>query len=290
MILKVIKHKDKEKWFGRLGNNLRELRNAIQIALQMNISKIVFDHELTHKYLNIQDIVFHKHIDEQDIDEQVIELKTSELFYMFTKDISYKFNLPPNSFKELDHETSRQNCLKYLTSFIKIPNNFQELDWNNTLVVHIRSGDIDTKNRRKRTQPPLSFYTKLIKIVQPKTTIVVTEPSMKNPCIERLKKVPNIIIQSKHVIYDFYTMLQASYLAVSNDSWFAHEVLFFSKKPKTFYYTTSQLSKKKKSYSFTEHIPQKYYIKDYIDRYDWEYTEENIKKMIEHTEENVIAV
>lgn len=292
MYIKITKHNAKQHWFGRLGNNLRTLRNAVQIALQLKLTKITFSTELKeHKHLNIDTIKFpdndsaikpcnDKHNNKL---EKLVVLKTSDLFYMFStgRDISKKFGLPNGSFQPLDNETSRQQCLKYLTHVIKTPLQTPDFDPDTTLVIHIRSGDINTKNRRKRTQPPISMYDKIISDTEPKfqTVLVVTEPSKLNPCIAALKTKYNAIIQTKSVNYDFQTLLMAKHLVLSNDSWFAQEALFFSKHPKTFY---RMVFKKRFDFTFMEHKEQIYLIKDYIGRYNWEYTEKNMALMINH--------
>lgn len=164
-------------------------------------------------------------------------------FYFYTDQVKYKF-LPFKFFKQPDFDIDlnflysniRKIALTYITPNFKfdISNALDE----DTLVIHIRSGDIFNPNRT--THPdylpnPLSFYTNLINRF--KKTIVVTESDDFNPIITELRKDKTVEIQSTSITNDFSTLLRAKNLASSGVGSFAVAAALCSTNIKNFFCT-----------------------------------------------------
>jgi hypothetical protein len=94
---------------------------------------------------------------------------------------------------------------------------------DDTLVIHMRSGDVftDKLNAVKMIyiQPPLSYYLEIISNFSFKDIVIVTQNDHKNPCINNLKKIiPNIRVQSSTLFDDISTIMSARNLVVPHSS------------------------------------------------------------------------
>ena len=174
-----------------------------------------------------------------------------------------------------------------------------ELD-NETLVIHIRNGDIFSgKSKYKQyVQNPLVYYEKLI--ANYKKVIVVTESYGNNPVIEKLKDYSNVKIQSLSLEEDFRTLLSAKNLATSGVGTFGIAAALMSKNLKRLYCSDIFLSHHLNPYMLDPNYVKVhiYNIKNYIDIGQWNFDNKvskimmskNIKiegpKIMSHDEKN----
>jgi hypothetical protein len=216
------------KWYGRLGNNIQQICCGILYSITNNDQFTSIDHEFI-KIINVNDHGYTK--------------IHRNRFYFYTNQVQYKF-LPFEFFKKPDfnidldflYNNIREIALAYITPNFKfdIGNALDE----DTLVIHIRSGDIFNPNRTAHPDyipNPLSFYINLINRF--KKTIVVTESDDFNPVVTELRKNKKVQIQSTSLANDFSTLLRAKNLASSGVGSFAVAAALCSNNIKKFFCT-----------------------------------------------------
>lgn len=169
-------------WYGRFGNNIVQLSNACNYALENNYYFESPYHNL------IKPITINKHI------------MSNNIF------CDYFFH----GFDQYNH--NRHNIIQeYIKSNLQ---HIHKIDLDNeTLVIHIRSGDIFSDNPNpKYIQNPLSYFVSIIDRF--KKTIVVCEND-KNPIINILSSIKSVTIRSGTLIEDLSIMLSARNLCLS---------------------------------------------------------------------------
>lgn len=160
------------------------------------------------------------------IDDEIIE---SDFFNY----CDYFYAFKPNEFDNLID--------KYLKAYINYDiklNNIYNLDFNNDLFIHIRSGDIFEKNNYVNDdvnsdlfkwfiQPPYSFYEKIINENINKKIYILSE-NINNPIIEKImNNFENCKFLSNEIETDFQILLNSKYL-VSSTSDFVLTAVFLS--------------------------------------------------------------
>ncbi|MHA1381580.1 MAG: hypothetical protein ACTSRG_24700 [Candidatus Helarchaeota archaeon] len=184
-----------DRWFGRLGNNLIQISNAMNIALNTK-SRVKFP-----KY----------------------RIKLLKNLHMFDFTEFDRCNIPIHGHFYYPHHCygyhakfsdMRMILRDYINPILSVePVNFID---KNTLVINIRSGDIFLENtpHRKFFQPPLSFYKYVINHNNYDDIIIVTERDLRNPCIRGLLrfnkdirvtapspvKAASIILKARHLV------------------------------------------------------------------------------------------
>lgn len=133
-----------QNWSGRLGNNIAQLVNIIDIA-------IYFNHNVTflkkHYFFNIS--VIENYFSKNNNNE----ILTGDFFWNIRAQIPKEI---------LDENTEKRN--KILKDAFLI-NNINKLS-ENDLVIHIRSGDLFSQYPHSAyVPPPLAYYTKEINIL-----------------------------------------------------------------------------------------------------------------------------
>jgi len=185
------------QWYGRLGNNIMQIRNALKIAKDNNTQ---FD-SIKHPFLNIKPISFGDNI-----------FNKSDRFF-------YDDEYSPEIYKLI-----RQFIPKLNIDSLK----------PNTVVIHIRSGDIFSQNPHPSYVPsPFCFYTEIIESNYKNWDIIlVTEPDFKNPTVKALKEIyPKLIIQSSTLLNDFTVIYKATDVIFGIGS-FAREIVLLSENVK----------------------------------------------------------
>ena len=154
--------------FGRFGNNVKQLLNAMVVCQEKG-----YKLKLGSRYRRNIDWLF-------NVDEMVEN---------FNKTINWTKSKSPNLIRfyyvrseigrvpnSRDHFTFSE---KFLIPFIKIKLTPKDSD---TLYIHIRSGDIFKDNggvNPEYVQPPLSYFTKIIKETDYPKIIIITEADMR---------------------------------------------------------------------------------------------------------------
>lgn len=207
-------------FFSRFGNNLQ------QISIGILFSEVVKGN------FYFKD---HKYID----DFTIINNNFSNKLKIFKK--HYRFFY----FKEIQDFPSKLLTEKYVIDNIqdifqkKLYNNISFLKENpvdvNTLVLHIRSGDIFTKPIKTYYQNPINFYKEILREYE--KVVLVTSHENNNPIVKVLSKIKKITIQSSTLEEDFNLLVNAKNLATSGVGTFPIAAALLSKNLKNIYYT-----------------------------------------------------
>jgi len=255
-------------YYGRLGNNLQQIANGIIFS---EIYKVNFISK-KHPYINV--------------------ISTNMTKPVFKKKYRF-FNYSEKFFLNLD--TPRSKPLVYKDVVQRIHRIFQEQLLPNiqfykkinipkdTLVIHIRSGDIFEKTKHfDQVQNPLNFYLEVIKDYE--DVLIVTSPSRNNPVLNVLKnlKTHNVIIQSSSVEDDFNTLVNATNLCLSGVGTFGIAAALLSRNLKRLYFTDlymkSHLNPEMVDLKIVEKI--EYKINNYLNIGEWSNSNKDVELML----------
>lgn len=182
-----------------------------------------------------------------------------------------------------------------------------------TLVIHIRSGDVFVDDPKtivnSYVQPPTSYYSEIIDKFNFRDVVIVSEKDLKNPCINQLMKlIPNIRIQTSDLISDMSTIISARNLIVGVSTFslclgLASDKLkrlFIPQFDSTnkFYYLRGPFSNNIYRYFYDPHFSsshlrdldiEAYLIKisSYTLMGDWRNSEQQRKLMVEHSRDHI---
>lgn len=157
-----------DNWFGRLGNNIWQLCNIIDIAL------------------------FYKHDIRFNVEHKFFDLKIiEEYFNQYKNDVILK--CPINFFLNRNYReiynNKKQNNERNIIKKDLLQKSFLIKDINkldeNDIVVHIRSGDIFTNPHHLYVPPPLSYYIEILNKKKYNKIIIVCEDRV-NPVVNKL--------------------------------------------------------------------------------------------------------
>jgi hypothetical protein len=109
-----------------------------------------------------------------------------------------------------------------------IPRRADDLIKDDTLVIHMRSGDVFGEDLTKLhegyihegyIQPPFSFYLEIINKFGFKDIVIVTQNDFQNPCINEMKRLlPDIRIQASDLLDDISTIMSARNLVTAHST------------------------------------------------------------------------
>ena len=202
-------------WYGRLGNNIQQCAVGTMMAAELNTYFESIDHEIIKKhktgYGNNSSPVY------------------SKCFYW--EGPYREVNLPV----ETIYGNMRKVCKKWIYPQLDLPT--KEVP-DDTIVIHIRSGDIfdkDVHNPEQYSPNPYHFYTTLLESFE--KAIVVTENDNFNPIVEELSYHKKVTIQRGTVAEDFATILGAKHVANSGVGTYAVAAALCSQNIEHFYCT-----------------------------------------------------
>lgn len=215
-------------WYGRLGNNIIQLSNIINIA-------IAFKHNIK---INVQ----HRFFDVSLIEKYFNKYNNSEII---TDDYNFYYNtkLP---FSNAIFKQNIEEKNKILQKAFLI-NNINKLP-ENDIVIHIRSGDIfDSNPHSNYVPPPLSYYTKEIDKYKYKKIHIICEDTT-NPVVNELRKLYKntvyekntlekdirIILGATNIIYSVGTFVPAL-MSLSNNNKYLYGKPFNNEELKEYY-------------------------------------------------------
>jgi hypothetical protein len=210
-------------WKGRLGNNLVQLMNAIFLAKR---SKSLLEYPY-HQFIRNKVFDFRERGNKKNCG--MIVSDPSNFFYLN--------RVCPEKWK-MTLQDKRDICRNYvrkLLTFALPHSNLKAyhttpplINWETTLVVHMRSGDVYCNDHvhPDYPQPPLSFYTKVVQDAIEDVVgevLIVSEKDATNPCISALKgwckeKGLKCYSQSKTMQGDATTLLNARFLVTTRSS------------------------------------------------------------------------
>jgi len=242
-------------WFGRLGNNIIQIKNCIQIALYYSYETIIIPN---HPYfntitININSIKSDENIKHYNIytsKECLVERNNKEII---TDNIyTCKEFLVEENNKEI---ITDNNDFFYQTKIQKIDINLFNFNIDvtcyilkkiftikgnielndNDLVIHIRSGDIFINHPHPSyIMPPLSYYTKILDNNNFNKIYLISEDSV-NPVINKLLQLyTNIHFKINNLSYDIELLLSSKNVIESFGS-FTNTLLLLSDNIKNIY-------------------------------------------------------
>lgn len=223
-----------------LGNRLYSMINLIYEAIKnkqtINLQKLKIKHSGT--YIYNYDKIFDIDKIEKNFNKNFINNKNSKI----KEDLFFPKNLHSVDKRTINIKKYFEICDKYIKPFLNL--NIEPLD-EKICIIHIRSGDEfmtfpNGKNYSHPlyTQPPLNYYIKIINEYNDKYDkfIVITEPDMVNPCIEKLKNYSNKVeIRSKSAEDDFIYFLRAQTIVLCFST-FSEVAVFLSPNLKNIFF------------------------------------------------------
>jgi len=230
-----------QEWYGRLGNNLTQLINAIGYCER-------------NKYVFVQKNTIYTHAEKGPIYDGLTEFEGSKKdLHCFIQNFIANFTDQYITLENVDNICKNKIIGMFYDAEIPVPNNkksqilqkyvlpnfrYNDNPHNDeTLVMHIRSGDIMNTNCHSfYVQPPFSFYKKVIDENNYKRIIIVTEPDKRNPAIQLIQNnYQNVTIQSTNLYEDVSCILNAKNFLCNSTGTFGHMLALMSKNLKKLY-------------------------------------------------------
>ena len=190
-------------WFGRLGNNIRQLTNVIQIALYY---KDTIQLPNKHPFFDVKTITNYFNNNKSHVENRCCR------FNFFYKPPSHPRcskwlkNIPTEVVDKNEKETI--DLLRH--AFVIDYNDVDKLS-TDTVVIHIRSGDVFREHpHRGYVPPPLTYYVHLLNKHKFNKIILVCEDKI-NPVVDELLNLyPNAIYNTNSLEEDIKTILGAT--------------------------------------------------------------------------------
>ena len=149
-----------KEWFGRSGNNIIQIINAIKYGLDNSYNILYFPKNII---LNTQQILISQ--EEKQIKKEDKYDDKNYYYYSINNNISLN---------EID-------ILFIFDTYIIPILNITDTENNYDITYHIRGGDIFINKESNYVQPPLLFYSEI------ENTLIISEDT-KNPCVNELVK------------------------------------------------------------------------------------------------------
>ena len=272
-------------WYGRLGNNILQLKHALYIAQKSESLLITPDHVLFKRTVYDFRSTPSNYMDWQ-VYKSCSEVVIEHLFAFFAKTTN-----PCNAvLGNMSHEESRQllqqNLLPYLgLTIVPAP--------KDRLVIHIRSGDVfDIHERQTHNtsyiQPPCSYYKMIIEDHNFTDILIIStkhdDENLNNPCIQDLL-LYNAMISYQHsdLIEDVSTVLGTTHLAFGTGT-FAYELAILSKNVEDVHMTVIFEAE---CLDLIATRVTCYYFPDYIPLSSWTASDEQRQLMTEYPREKI---
>lgn len=276
-----------KSWYGRLGNNLLQLCCAIFIAKK---TKSVLRYP-RHSFIK------NKVLDFREPNQNNCNKTICDIF--FGHDMLK--NLKPD-YTELSQIDISRNYIRPLLD-VQSDTKWNPLspkkDFDDTLVVHIRSGD-SMKNgvNKNYVQPPFACYKKALidSGIKFACVLIVTEKDFRNPTINALKTFCkqngySCYVQQGSLVEDVSTILRARYFVTSQSS-FAWTLLRCNTDCKVAFIPHIRFPNDSVLPNTTENLPYEqhiYGLPDYICAKQWMYTQKQLKLMVEYPSQKIVT-
>ena len=201
-------------WYGRLGNNIIQVKNALHIAFYYGYNVII----PKHQYFKYNHLMVSSTKEGEPV--ELIYDNASRGYY-FVDNIDSSINRECFS---MNHDKVRDVLLCLFTI------DYRSLEplGDDELVIHIRSGDIITELHPEYIIPPMSYYTNFIDSNKFKKIYILAEDKS-NLCIEKLQKMySNVSFELRSLTDDIELVLRARNMMMTIGS-FIPELLWVTK-------------------------------------------------------------
>ena len=188
-------------WQGMLGNTLLQTYNCILIAIDKKYNIRLPDIKDNHKFSSYSKYYSKRHIILYP-ESSNEEIKNRYNFY-------YQKWLPEYSgcFNK-----NHDQAIKILKDLLVFKEEEAILSGDDTLIIHMRSGDIFTNcPHPKYVPPPLEFYNKIINKNEYKHYIICTQ-NARNPCLKPLERMENVRWSGGELLTDIKLIMGAKHL------------------------------------------------------------------------------
>ena len=262
------------QWCGRFGNNIQQISNAIYHCKKNFLQFNSPDNDLVRRF----DIGFGE------------DGRSESGLFFFHLDSQIGSGRREFEFDIEDIRKERRNiCREYIYPMLKI--DFEKVSdlGEETVVIHIRSGDIFNRNNfycpvvSNYIQNPLSYYKEIIDLYE--NAIILTEDH-NNPIIAELSKIEKVDIRILSVEESIQTMLSARNLATSGVSSFGIACALLSRNIRRLYCSSIYLDEVLNYNEFydpsVEIIIKEIEMEKYIRFGEWKNTEEQRLLMLRY--------
>jgi hypothetical protein len=266
-------------WYGRLGNNIKQIVNALLICLIKNENYVLINN---HRFFNKKKIIINNN-DYNDYNDYNI-MFSSPFFNKNKIYNDFQIDLLNNEI----YNTNYKNIIKSKIKDLFIIKSNNKLN-DNDLTIHIRSGDIFGSNPHKGwVQPPLQFY---INIINSKkwTNIYLISEDLKNPCTKQLLTMyKNIIYNKNNLKTDIQIILNSTNIVYGYGT-FIPSLLLLNNFCKNIYYP--KYCERYLLYYLNDNVTKHIYsIKNYIKVGEWNNTFKQREWMINLDNKNIILL
>jgi hypothetical protein len=258
------------QWFGRFGNNIQQISNAIYYCKKYEIHFDMAPHPI------IEDLVLpfgEKHMPGED--------NQWSYFYFLE---GQECNFPNEDITVLNFQR-KEICEKYIYPKLKIDHSKVEEQFDG-LVIHLRSGDVFSNPHSHYVQNPFFYYVKLIDEYYRGNTIILAEDD-KHPFIPIFQKsnIPVLQLSEKDSLE---VLISAEAIATSGVGSYAIAAALCSRNIKKLFCTDIWLDGSLNPSMLKDHLDVFCLAIDgnkYISKGDWKITNETIQKMLSYTED-----
>lgn len=258
------------KWFGRFGNNMQQISNALYYCKKYNIHFDMAPHPI------IEDI---------DLPFGEIRMPGNEnqwSYFYFME--GAECNFPDENLQVLNFQR-KELCEKYILPKLKIDHGKVEESFDG-LVIHLRGGDVFSNPHPQYVQNPLSYYLELLKIPKYQNNTIVVAEDNTHPLIPAFTKLMIPVLYLSEV-QSLEVLLTAQSLATSGAGSYAIAAALCSKNITKLYCTDIWLEESLTPIMLKDHLevlcmdidPHKY-----IKKGDWTINNETITKLLTYTE------
>ena len=261
------------RWFGRLGNNIQQISNAIYYCKERCIHFDMAPHPLIESI----DYDFGEIRQPGNID------KWSYFYY---------FDGPECDFPDLDVDALNKNR-KQICQYLILPNFKLDIDKiyyepfdTKTLVIHLRSGDVYSNPHPNYVQNPIMYYATLVEKYGLENIYVLSED--RNCPINTFFFRLNIPVHIQDEKESYTTLLRAQNLASSGSGSYVVSAALCSPNLKTFYCTNLWLENSLNASMLKDHLEVLYMPIDsnkYIKKGEWNSSVETLNKLLTYTED-----
>lgn len=247
-------------WFGRFGNNIQQVSNALYYCKENRINFSFLEHPI---------------------------IKNFNLDYGKDNDFKSRFFFYDGPEKDFECDVVKLNqdrrniCLQHITKNLDIPK--RKVLGEEVLVIHIRSGDVFSNSPANTYVPnPLSYYRQIMRDFQ---SVIIVAEDYNNPIVNVLKNESKVTIQSSTLREDLSVLMNCRNLVSSGVGTFCLAAALCSINIKNFYATDI--------FEYSHLNPSMLYdtdvnveitkIRDYIKIGEWKNTEQQRKIMLQHS-------
>mgnify|MGYP003110335771 CR=1 FL=1 len=257
-----------DSWFGRLGNNVLQLSNAIVLAKKIKSPLRVLDHP----------ILSPTHFDFRGDSEN--SLVNQSLYSSDFWNIWEHFDISQSEVESQRLEVLKKYCFSFF--------HYKKTSNTHDIVVHLRGGDIFSSSPGHILQSPASYFLKIFEKENPKKILLVSEDKS-NPVIENLLSSKwDCTLQTEDLWTDINTILNASIFICGGAGSFSRVFSQMAPGLKKIYFPVYENTPQ----SFISHfkydcevIPVEHY--NYINFSDWSNTTEQRELMRSHSLNNI---